>query len=61
MHCFIFFSCVSQAETLSETVEGINGLQKELRLAAAHIDDALKGRGAYGKARAIFKSDTLQR
>lgn len=33
----------------------------KLELTAAHIDDAIHGRGKFGKARAFLKSKTVQR
>lgn len=44
-------------DTLTSTFDQLHtdGKPKDLILAAAHIDDALHGRGAFGKAKAIFK------
>nr|XP_054758693.1 uncharacterized protein LOC129264776 isoform X2 [Lytechinus pictus] len=43
-------------DALTETFTELKGEDRELKLAAAHIDDAISGRGKYGKARAFFKS-----
>ncbi|XP_023932786.1 uncharacterized protein LOC106174392 isoform X2 [Lingula anatina] len=42
-------------DSISQQFEQLSGKDKNLILVAAHVDDALRGRGAYGKARAIFK------
>jgi len=33
----------------------------QLKLAAAHVNDAMKGRGKFGEARAFFKSEYVKR
>ncbi|XP_030854181.1 uncharacterized protein LOC115929441 isoform X2 [Strongylocentrotus purpuratus] len=43
-------------DALTETFTELKGEDRELKLSAAHIDDAISGRGKYGKARAFFKS-----
>ncbi|CAH1261386.1 TPCN1 [Branchiostoma lanceolatum] len=48
-------------DELTKTFVDLRGENRELKLAAAHIDDALAGRGKYGKARAIFKPKFAQR
>lgn len=48
-------------DELTKTFTELQGENRELILAAAHIDDALKGRGRYGKARAMFKPKFAQR
>ncbi|CAH1793102.1 unnamed protein product [Owenia fusiformis] len=48
-------------DTLHDTYENFKSKNYDLELAAAHIDDALKGRGAYGRARAVFKSKWTKR
>ena len=53
-HLLISFSI--QCDTLTQTFTGLQGENRELKLAAAHIDDAINGRGKYGKARAFFTS-----
>ncbi|XP_072031587.1 uncharacterized protein [Amphiura filiformis] len=47
---------VDGCDTLTQTFTGLQGQDRELKLAAAHIDDAINGRGKYGKARAFFTS-----
>ncbi|KAI8479336.1 hypothetical protein Bbelb_429390, partial [Branchiostoma belcheri] len=49
------------SDELTKTFVDLQGENRELKLAAAHIDDALAGRGKYGKARAIFKPKFAQR
>ncbi|XP_065845102.1 sodium channel protein type 7 subunit alpha-like isoform X2 [Oscarella lobularis] len=48
-------------DELTKRFEDLQGEHRELVLAAAHIEDALKGRGRYGKARAMFKPKYAQR
>ncbi|XP_064621124.1 uncharacterized protein LOC135484023 [Lineus longissimus] len=52
---------VREADTLSDRFKILQDDKCDLILAAAHIDDALKGRGTYGKARSIFKPKAVQR
>ncbi|XP_033096631.1 uncharacterized protein LOC117100901 isoform X2 [Anneissia japonica] len=42
-------------DALTKSFTELHGENRELKLAAAHIDDALSGRGKYGKARSYFK------
>ncbi|XP_077989811.1 two pore calcium channel protein 1-like [Glandiceps talaboti] len=46
---------IDGSDTLTQSFKDLQGKNRELKLAAAHIDDAINGRGRYGKARAIFK------
>ncbi|XP_071481798.1 uncharacterized protein [Diadema antillarum] len=46
---------VDGTDALTQTFTELKGEDRELKLAAAHIDDAISGRGKYGKARAFFK------
>jgi len=48
-------------DALTQQFGDLQGSHRELKLAAAHIDDALKGRGSYGKARSYFKPRLAQR
>eukprot|EP00118_Oscarella_pearsei_P004455 m.19116 g.19116 ORF g.19116 m.19116 type:complete len:1269 (+) comp27790_c0_seq3:144-3950(+) len=48
-------------DELTKRFEDLQGSRRELLLAAAHVEDALKGRGRYGKARAMFKPKYAQR
>ncbi|XP_022097939.1 uncharacterized protein LOC110983191 isoform X3 [Acanthaster planci] len=43
-------------DALTRTFSDLCGEHRELKLAAAHIDDAINGRGKWGKARAFFTS-----
>ncbi|XP_038075187.1 uncharacterized protein LOC119742954 isoform X2 [Patiria miniata] len=43
-------------DALTQTFSDLCGEHRELKLAAAHIDDAINGRGKWGKARAFFAS-----
>ncbi|XP_033628075.1 uncharacterized protein LOC117290662 [Asterias rubens] len=43
-------------DALTQTFTDLCGEHRELKLAAAHIDDAINGRGKWGKARAFFTS-----
>lgn len=57
-NCLIFDIClyfVSQNDSLTESFTELKGEDRELKLAAAHVDDAITGRGKYGRARAFFK------
>lgn len=49
------------SDALTQQFGDLQGSHRELKLAAAHIDDALKGRGSYGKARSYFKPRLSQR
>ncbi|XP_020600705.1 two pore calcium channel protein 1B-like isoform X2 [Orbicella faveolata] len=49
------------ADALTQQFGDLQGTHRELKLASAHIDDALKGRGSYGKARSYFKPKLAQR
>ncbi|XP_022782429.1 two pore calcium channel protein 1A-like [Stylophora pistillata] len=49
------------ADALTQQFGDLQGSHRELKLASAHIDDALKGRGSYGKARSYFKPRLAQR
>ncbi|XP_071834733.1 uncharacterized protein [Apostichopus japonicus] len=42
-------------DSLTESFTELKGEDRELKLAAAHVDDAITGRGKYGRARAFFK------
>ncbi|KAL9958922.1 hypothetical protein ACROYT_G035999 [Oculina patagonica] len=48
-------------DALTQQFGDLQGTHRELKLASAHIDDALKGRGSYGKARSYFKPRLAQR
>eukprot|EP00058_Branchiostoma_floridae_P018980 XP_002604469.1 hypothetical protein BRAFLDRAFT_79230 [Branchiostoma floridae] len=54
-------AAMATSDELTKTFVDLQGENRELKLAAAHIDDALAGRGKYGKARAIFKPKFAQR
>ncbi|XP_048579901.1 sodium channel protein type 11 subunit alpha isoform X2 [Nematostella vectensis] len=49
------------ADALTQQFGELKGNHRELKLAAAHIDDALMGRGNYGKARSFFKPQYAKR
>ncbi|XP_062498829.1 two pore calcium channel protein 1-like isoform X2 [Corticium candelabrum] len=51
---------VDEQDELTQSFTELQGGKRELILAAAHIDDALKGRGRYGKARVMFKPKFAQ-
>ncbi|XP_057304377.1 uncharacterized protein LOC130641552 isoform X3 [Hydractinia symbiolongicarpus] len=46
---------VNGRDALTTTLTKLKGENSSLKLAAAHIEDALAGRGRFGKARAYFK------
>eukprot|EP00794_Sanderia_malayensis_P017536 gene17536-19286_t len=48
-------------DTIHKQVRAQLGENWEIQLAAAHVDDALTGRGKYGKARSYFKKKSAQR